>query len=326
MTVSYGQRGPMLPITRLMRAYFAPVDRATSAPSIFDPARDGDFPLDLPPQPWIDAGWITNFQRSAATEIKALRSGAKGTAQQQYRAKMDATIDLDFRDWGKLQMAVSSGSQHMNLLAEEINTVPVPSGGIPVTAIATSPGSTASEIVVGSGAVDAFEAGDLIAVDVDYAQQTGYIGAGIPGAFVKNAADVLFDPNYVRRVTFNIGRVAAKTQTTLQLAQPLMAGVPQANSSVQKVVGFVDREGGSFFQEWSGLFVADSETGGRIFYYYPRLRPAIAAHEQSREIAGAFDAWLLHAKLLALPTRDNTDSEQVLCYRSFVPARNAGVY
>jgi hypothetical protein len=309
-----------------MRAYFAPVDRATSAPSIFDPARDGRFPLDSPPQPWIDAGWITNFQRSAGTEIRTLRAGTKGTPQQQYRAKLDATIELDFRDWGKLQMAVSSGSQHINLLAEDMNAAPVPSGGIPVAPIATIVGSTASEIVVGFGAVDAFDVGDLIAVDVDYAQQTGYIGAGIPGAFVKNAVDVLFDPNYVRRVTFNIGRVAGKTQTTLQLAQPLLAGVPQANATVQKVIGFVDREGGSFFQEWSGLFVADSETGGRIYYYYPRLRPATAAHEQSREIGGAFDGWSLHAKMLALPTKDNIDSEQVLCYRSFLPAQNAGVY
>jgi hypothetical protein len=165
-----------------------------------------------------------------------------------------------------------------------------------------------------------------VAVDVEYAQETGYIGAGIPGAFVKNAADVLFDPNYVRRVTFNIGRVAGKTQSTLVLSQPLLAGVPAANASVQKVVGFVDREGGSFFQEWSGLFVADSETGARVYYYYPRLRPAAGAQEHSGEIAGAFDAWALRTRLLALPTKDVIDNEQVLCYRSYVPAQTAAVY
>jgi hypothetical protein len=176
------------------------------------------------------------------------------------------------------------------------------------------------------GSVNAFEIGDLVAVDVDYAQQTGYIGAGIPGTFVKNAADVLFSADYLRRVTFNIGRVAGKTQSTLLLAQPLLAGVPASNASVQKVVGFIDREGGSFFQEWSGLFVADSETGARVYYYYPRLRPASAAQEKASEIAGAFDGWSLRAKLLALPTKDSMDSEQVLCYRSYLPAKNAAIY
>jgi hypothetical protein len=39
------------------------------------------------------------------------------------------------------------------------------------------------------------------------------------------------------------------------------------------VVAFVDREGGSFFQEWSALFVAEPESGGRVCFYYPRLSP-----------------------------------------------------
>jgi hypothetical protein len=309
-----------------MRAYFAPVDRATLLPSVFDAAKNGNFSLDSPPQPWIDAGWIINFERSSATEIHATRAGAKGAAQQQFRAKAQASVGFDFRDWGKLQMAISSGSQHINLLAEQSNANPVASGGVAMLPIAILPGSTANELVIGFGALDAFEIGDLVAVDSDYAQETGYIGAGIPGAFVKNAADVLFDPNYVRRVTFNIGRVAGKTQTTLVLAQALLAGVPAASASVQKVIGFVDREGGSFFQEWSGLFVADSETGARVYYYYPRLRPAAAAQEHSGEIAGAFDAWSLRTKLLALPTKDVIDNEQVLCYRSYVPSQTSALY
>ncbi|MCU1284999.1 MAG: hypothetical protein JWO13_1349 [Acidobacteriales bacterium] len=282
MTVSYAQRGSMLAVTRRMRAYFAPVGRTSESPSIFDPARDGGFALDSPPQPWIDAGWISNFERSSGTEIKALRSGAKGTAKHQFRNKGDALVTFDFREWGKLEMAISSGSQHMNLLAETADASPAASGGAAVAAVAVLAGSTASEIVVGAGAVDGFAVGDLIAVDADYAQQTGYIGAGIAGAFVKSAADVMLDPNYLRRVTFNAGRIAAKSASALQLAQPLLAGAPGVNCLLQKVVGFVDREGGSFFQEWSGLFVADSETGARVYYtirdcgqLWPRARSSV---------------------------------------------------
>src|SRR5438094_6334315 len=45
------------------RAYFAPVDRATGTPAIFDPGKHGAFSLDAPPAPWLDLGWIDNFQR-----------------------------------------------------------------------------------------------------------------------------------------------------------------------------------------------------------------------------------------------------------------------
>src|SRR5437016_4791054 len=203
MTISYKQRGPMQPITRRIRAYFAPVSRSGAAPvpSIFDPAKGAAFSLDAPPVPWLDAGWIEKFSRSSATRFAALHSGNAGAPQSQFRAGLSAQVAFDFTAWGKLQMALSSGSQHLNILAEVANAGSQPSGGAPVLPTATLPGSTASEIVIGAGAVNAFAIGDLIAVDMDYAQQVGYVGSGIAGAFVKNPADVLFDPNYIRRIT-----------------------------------------------------------------------------------------------------------------------------
>jgi hypothetical protein len=81
------------------------------------------------------------------------------------------------------------------------------------------------------------------------------------------------DLNYVRRVTFNVGRVVEVTATSVILAQPLLAGTPTAGASAQVVIAFVDREGGSFFQEWSALFVVEAESGGRVCFYYPRLSP-----------------------------------------------------
>jgi len=103
------------------------LNRATSAPTIFDAARNGHFALDAPSQPWLDAGWISNFTRVPKTKVIAMRSGTKGAAQQQYRQGLDATIEFDMHDWGKLQMAISSGSQHMNLLEEQSTATPAPS-------------------------------------------------------------------------------------------------------------------------------------------------------------------------------------------------------
>ena len=168
-------------------------------------------------------------------------------------------------------MALACGSEHMNVLAPA-GTTPVPSGGIPVSAVAVLSGSTATQVNFGAGAVNGFPVGCLIAVDVDYQQQTGYVGSGIAGAYVTSAAAVQQDANYVRRVTFNVARVAEVTSTAVLLEQPLLAGVP-TGASAQVVVAFVDREGGAFFQEWSALFVAEQESGGRVCFYYPRLSP-----------------------------------------------------
>jgi hypothetical protein len=317
------QRGGMRPLSKRVRAYFAPVERATSTPSIFDPA-GGGFDLDAPPSPWFDTGWVLNFARRSGTAIQTLTSGPLDQVQKQFRKSSSAALEFDFLDWGKLQMTISAGCQHLNLLEEEPPTTPAASGGTPRLAVATLVGCTATELVVGSGAINDFAVGDMVVADADYDLQPGYVG-DIAGAYISNPADVQFDPNYLRRVSFRVGRVASKTAGSLLLAQPLIGGAPPADAAVQKVVGFVDREGGRFFQEWSGLFVVESETGARIYYHYPRLQPAAPASESSREVSN-FDAWSLHASLVALPVTDPNDAQQVLCYRSFIPASHAAVY
>lgn len=322
-TGNRAKRGAMRPLAKRVRAYFAPVDRLAGAPTVFDPAATSAFALDSPPAPWIDAGWVVNFERRSATAIETLATGPRGLAQKQFRRGMSAAVAFDFLDWGKLQMAISAGCQQMNLLEVESSVTPRASGGAARAAVATFSGSTPASIRVGAGAVSSFNLGDIVVVDADYQQQTGYIG-DIAGAYVANPADVGFDVDYVRRVSFRVARVADKTADRLQLSQPLIGGLPP-DAAVQKVVGFVDREGGRFFQEWSGLFVIESETGARIFYHYPRLQPAAPAAESSREVA-AFDAWSLHAHLVALPVTDPNDAQQVLCFRTLVPAPHAAVY
>jgi hypothetical protein len=324
-------RAAMVPISRRVRAYFAPVERNTETPTIFDPAKYGKFILETPPSPWLDLGWIDGFQRTPTTGTGVLSAGSSGAPLTQFRSLLNARVDFDFREWGKLQMALACGSQHMNVLAVAPNAEPHPSGGTALSSTAVLAGSTASEVLLGAGAVDAFSIGDMIAVDADYQQQTGYVGTGIAAAFVKSPMDVKQDANYVRRVTFNVGRVAQKTATSLLLAQPLLGGAPTQGMGVQKIAAFLDREGGSFFQEWSALFVAEEESGGRICFHYPRLSPSSGQgngmqREEVIEISTPLAALALHASFTALPYSDENDGETVVCYRSYFPANASAVY
>jgi hypothetical protein len=323
---TYALRAPMAAVSRRARAYFAPVDRATGAPAIYDPAKHGAFTLDAPPAPWLDLGWICGLKRLPGTQVEAVRAGLKAAPSGQFRRHLEARVEFEFREWGKLQMALAGGSQHLNVLAADVNADPMPSGGSPQSAVAVLAGSNAQELVFGAGAVELFNVGDMLAVDLNYQQQTGYVGTGVAGAYVKNPLDVLRDPNYVRRVTFNVGRVAVKTTTSVILAQPLIGGAPPSGAAAQKVIAFVDREGGSFFQEWSALFVLEQESGARACFYYPRLQPAAAAQEAGFELPAPFQGCALRACFTALPHTDLNDGEQVLCYRSFFPAENAALY
>ena len=336
-------RAAMVPVSRQMRAYFAPVNRTTETPTIFDPGVYGAFALDSPPAPWLDLGWIDNFDRHYDTPTDGVRSGKSDLSALQFRGPLEARVEFDFREWGKLQMALACGSEHMNVLAPVGSATPAPSGGTPLPGVAVLAGSTASQVVFGTGAAGSFPPGTLIAVDVDYAQQTGYVGSGIAAAYVSNAAAVNHDVNYVRRVTFNVGRVVEVTATAVVLAQPLLAGAPAMGASAQAVVAFVDREGGSFFQEWSALFVAEQESGGRVCFYYPRLspNPGAAAKNLGASKAGVGGGFVreelasigkplfslsLRAAFLALPSIDPNDGQTVLCYRSYFPAAMAAVY
>ena len=85
-------------------------------------------------------------------------------------------------------------------------------------------------------------------------------------------------------------------------------------------------EGGSYFQEWSMLFVIPSDSGGRICVYYPRLQPAQSTGEGRQEWTKPEVNTTLHVSLRALPTADPNDGESVLCYRSYFPGPYAAVY
>ena len=306
-------RALMQPVSDGIRAYFAPVNRTTETPSAFDPAAVGLFNLDSPPAPWIDAGWVDNFVRTAQTKVETLRIGPDAAANRQFRANRGAAVELEFREWGKLQMALACGAQHMNVLATG------------VAAVALQAGSTAQELMVGP-AVTSFAVGDIVAVDLDYQQQTGYVGTGIAGSYVPSPPSLVYQADYIRRITFNVGRVVGLTDHSLKLDAPLLGGAPASTACVQKVVAFVDREGGCFFQEWSALFVLPETSAGRICFYYPRLQGAGSPREGALKLADPWRATTLRAAFEAMACPDASDGETVYCYRVYFPPSLATLY
>ena len=307
----------MAPFVRRVRAYFAPVARATGVPAAFDSSTAAGFNLDSPPAPWLDLGWVEGFARDSQTTYVAVHGGSPAVARSQVRQSVDATVALKFKSWGKLQLALCAGSEHLNVLT-----------GAAVSVAAT--GNSASFVALGTGQTAGFVAGQMVVVDVDYAGQTGYVGSGAAGAHVRLASSVAADANYanyVRRVSLNVGRVTAVTANGLQLALPLAAGVPVAGMQVQQVASFVDREGGSFFQEWSALFVMAGEQGERVLFYYPRLQTMASASElvdaMKTSAGDSLGSLALEGKFRAMPVTDVMDGQQVLCYRTFVPAATA---
>lgn len=317
------------PVSRRVRAFFAPIDRsgggqAAGVTAIFDAARSGSLLLDAMPAPWVDLGGCRSFVRRSGTKVDAVRSGSPATAREQVRTEAEATVEVAFESWGKLQLALSAGVQQMNLLAPAADgsggtaagAVPLVTGG----GGSAGSGSTATTLIVGATIAAEFAVGALVAVDADYTGQTGYVGAGASGGYVSSSASIGADVDYVRRVTLNVGVVSAIAGGVLTMAEPLLAGAPTAGMQVSRVVGFVDREGGGFFQEWTGLFCAEGEQGDRVWFFYPRLQAMTGAAEQSEVLAGSLARMRLNGKFRALATKDSNDGSQVLCYRSYLPA------
>jgi hypothetical protein len=312
------------PVTRRVQGYFAPVNRSAQTPVIFDPSEQGSFSLSTPPTPWISLGWIQNLTRKPGSKTAAVFTGIPASPLEQVRETLEAQVSFEFLSWTKLTMALATGSQHMNLLAPASGASPAADGAQPVPALTVQSGSTATFVALAAADAATISAGAIIALDADYSGQTGYIGAPVSGAYLRTA---LTDVNYIRRITFNVALVSQVSSAGLTLAEPLPGGAPAAGAKLQAITGFVDREGGSFYQEWSALFVVEGSQGERIFIHYPRLQTISGAQESAQPLneknTDKLTRVLLKGQYLALPVTDPLDGERVVCYRSFLPAKNA---
>jgi hypothetical protein len=312
------------PVARRVRGYFAPVNRTTQTPVLFDPATQGAFSLDAPPAPWIGLGWIQDFTRKPGSRTSPVLTGIPAATLEQVRETLEAQVSVQFLSWTKLTMALATGSQHMNLLAPVSGAAPAADGAAAVPAVIVLSGSTSTFVELAATDAAKFAPGSIIALDADNTGQTGFVGSPVAGAYLRQA---LTDVDYTRRVTFNVAFVSQVSSSGLTLADPLPGGAPEAGAKLQAVTGFVDREGGSFYQEWSALFLMEGSQGDRIFFHYPRLQSMLGAQETSVPLSGRNQGGqarvLLKGQFLALPVTDPLDGERVLCYRSFLPAANA---
>jgi len=312
------------PVARRVRGYFAPVNRTAQTPVLFDPSEQGGFSLDAPPAPWISLGWIQEFARKPGSKTAPVLTGIPAATLSQVRETLEVQVSFQFLSWTKLTMALATGSQHMNLLAPATGAAPAAIGALAAPAVTVQSGSTATSILLASADAAKFSAGSIVALDVDYTGQTGFVGSPVSGAFVRSA---LTDVDYIRRVTFNVALVSQVTSTGLALAEALPGGAPETGAKLQALTGFVDREGGSFYQEWSALFVMEGGQGERVFFHYPRLQSMASAEEAAISLDGKHKTNLnrvtLKGQFLALPVTDPLDGERVVCYRSFLPAANA---
>lgn len=312
------------PVTRRVRAYFAPVNRATQTPVLFDPSQQGRFSVNAPPAPWISLGWIQNLVRKPASKTTPILTGIPASPLEQVRETLQAQVSFEFLSWTKLTMALATGSQHMNLLAPASGAAVAADGAQAAPAVIPQSGSTATSILLTSMDAPKFTPGSIVAADVDYTGQTGFVGTPVAGAYLRQA---LTDVDYIRRITFNVALVTQVSSSGLTLAEPLPGGAPAAGAKVQALTGFVDREGGNFYQEWSALFVLDGNQGERISFYYPRLQTMTGAEESAIPLNGknpqGQSRIALKAQFLALPVTDSLDGERAVCYRSFLPAANA---
>jgi hypothetical protein len=251
-------------------------------------------------------------------------TGIPAAPLEQVRETLQAQVSLQFLSWTKLTMALATGAQHMNVLAPATSAAPAADGAQAAPAVVVQTGSTSSSVALATLDAAKFAAGNIIALDVDNTGVTGFVGAPVSGAYLRQP---LTDVDYIRRITFNVALVSAVSSAGLTLAEPLPGGAPAAGEKLQAVVGFVDREGGTFYQEWSALFVMQGTQNERIFFHYPRLQTMQGAEESLIPLAGkqpgSHMRVTLNAQFQALPITDPLDGERVVCYRSFLPAPNA---
>ena len=301
------------------RAYFAPNNRVAARATIFDPAQNASWNFAAPPAPWVDLGWIYEFTRKSESVIAEIDSGVPPIVQVQTRQKIGATVSFAFATWTKLTMALSAGSQHMNVLAAASGSTAIGSGAKAIPAVALQASSSAN-VLYAAAAGSAIGVGSVVVVDQDYTGQTGFVGTPVSAAYVQSAASVGNDPDTIRRVSFNVGRVISiGSDGGFHLAAALPGGVPTSLMKLQQVVGLVDREGGSFFQEWSALFITQGVQGDRLCYHYPRLQPCAPASEGSVAMASPLSTIRPAATFRALAVTDGNDGEQVVCYRTYYP-------
>lgn len=343
------------------RAFFAPYNYAIGsavASTVLGPTI-----LDLTTGPYVDTtqpiatsfydlGWIKDFKVTKESKIGQVRSGYRGAVRAQYRGQVGESWECKFREYGRMQYKLASGTNVLNILGASGQAGgaagPLSASGAPATAVsAYTPGTfpwgqggvgVAPTLTVANAAAAQITVGSYIVADVDYNTSTfGLVGdAGTP--VFKNAVT---DIDYIRKNSDYVARVTAiATNTVLTLDQPLIGGgsgdpAPlgpgAAGAKAQMISGFTQREGGTFISEWSALLLMSTIDQAQLFTYYPHvsiMQNRDTAASWAIENIGTTDLGgaELDAQFTALAFDDPLDGETVVAYHGyyFKPGEAAG--
>jgi hypothetical protein len=325
------------------RSFFAPYNAALGSaqastvqgPTILD-LTQGPFNTNSLPTGFFDLGWIKEFKLTPGSKIGQVRSGYRGAIRAQYKGEVGESFEFKFREYGRLQYKIASGSNVFNLLS---GTTPSTVGPLSASGSLAVPVGTGAFYVVSGGTATLrvangsgtqFGVGNYIVCDVDYSTtQFGIVGdAGVP-VFQNAVTDV----DYTRKNSDYVARVTAINGDVLTLDQPFAGGgsgnptaftQPQVGSKVQKIVGWAAREGGTMISEWTGLFILDTVDACQIAVYYPHISIAASrdpANAWAIENAGTTDetGYELDAQFNALAFDDPLDGETAVGYKCYYP-------
>lgn len=315
---------------------------AAGGPNILDLQVSGPFNFNTPPSGWTDTGWIKEFKTTPQTKIGQVRSGFHGAVRAQYVGQVGEQFEFKFNEYGRLQFKLASGRQVFNILksTSSPSTVgPMNSPGpaaVSMTAYSVVGGTATLTVASASGfAADACGDPVYIVADIDMGACSGIVGEN--GTFVFPSA--VSDVDFIRKTSDFVARVQSISGNVLTLDQPFVGGgspaatngTPPAGSKVQQISGWAMREGGSFIQEWSGLFICDSIDGAQIAVYYPHISPnQFRGHaDWTLENVGTTDAHGLQMDCMfeALAFDDPIDGDTIVNYSAmYVTNRTQNTY
>lgn len=337
-------RKNMLLVGSGWRAYFAPYNATlgsakadtTQGPKILDLQTLGPIVDSSLPSGWYDLGWIKDYALTPQSQIGKVRSGYLGAVRALYKTSVGEEFTFKFREISKMAYKIATGSQVFNLLKNSATSTvgPLSGSGAQTVAMSSYTANTrALAVPAGSGSL--FAAGDYIVCDKDYTANAGGLqGENAIPVFPNQVTDV----DYIRKTSDFVARIDSISTDTLTLTTPGFIGggsgdptgnvVPQSGSKIQKIIGFASREGGTFVQEWSGMFVMDHQDGSQTLFYYPHIAISQFRNMSSWDLenAGATDTkgYDLESVMESMAFEDPLDGQTVVCYRAFYPATGIG--
>lgn len=347
-------RPPKLVVGAGWRAWYANYNKTLYAASLAGSTSIGPYILDMTTGPFdtnnmpaglVDLGWIKDLKTTPESKIGQVRSGYRGAVRAQYRGQAGDSFELKFREYGRKQYQLATGTNTINLLAASGmsggTTGPLSASGAPaanVTAYAVTNGVPTLTLASVPQMSQIYQ-GSYIVADQDYVVgQYGLQGDSGTPVFKGSVTDV----DYIRKNSDYTARVVSIAGNVVTLDQPFIGGgngsptpnynpVTQTFASFvnpqvrcQAIGGFASREGGTYLSEWTCLLVCNTIDQGQLVIYYPHV-----SIQQLRDHAapwtidniGTTDegGMELDAQFTALAYDDPLDGETVTSYKGFYP-------